>query len=125
MLLCAPSSLQERAWLQSQLTVFFASIKITGCVVMSDGWTDMSGRPLLNFLLAAPAGVYFDSALDTSGNSKTGRYLADTLVAVIERAGADNVVAVITDNAAAWSRMLVRMPWLLHGRIVPRMRRRI
>jgi hypothetical protein len=30
-----------------------------GCSLMSDGWTDMGSRHLLNFLVNSPAGTFF------------------------------------------------------------------
>jgi hypothetical protein len=40
----------------SRLEELKASWEITGCTVMSDGWTDQKGRTLLNFLVNFPGG---------------------------------------------------------------------
>ncbi len=86
------SNLQLRAWVQTSciqclawslletakakvdclLNVWRAEGKrTTGFVLTSDGWEDVSGRPLINILLSTPKGAHFVEAVDTSGDKIT------------------------------------------------------
>lgn len=76
------------------------AIKVTGFVMSSDGWADAQGRPLLNFMLMSPKGIKFLRALDTSGQEKTGEYIADKMSEVIDEVGAEYISAVIMDGAS-------------------------
>lgn len=68
--------------------------------IVSDGWSDAQRRPLLNFLVVTEDGPMFLRAINTEGISKTKEYIAEKMLAVIDEVGAQNVVQVITDNAA-------------------------
>lgn len=68
--------------------------------IVSDGWSDAQRRPLLNFLAVTEDGPMFLRAINTEGISKTKEYIAEKMLAVIDEVGAQNVVQVITDNAA-------------------------
>ena len=78
----------ERAW------------KHYGCTLMSDGWTDMKGRHLINFLVNSPEGTYFLESVDASNEVHDAHMLADLLEKRIEGIGKDKVVQIITDNGA-------------------------
>jgi hypothetical protein len=74
--------------------------KKTGCTIMSDGWTDKKRRSICNFLVNSPKGTVFLTSIDTSEISKTADKVFDMLDEVIEKVGEENVVQVVTDNAA-------------------------
>jgi hypothetical protein len=74
--------------------------KKTGCSIMSDGWTDKKRRCICNFLVNSPKGTVFLSSVDTSNMSKTADKVFEMLDAIVERIGKENVVQVVTDNAA-------------------------
>ncbi len=74
--------------------------KVTGFVLGSDGWTDAQSRPLMNFMLVTPRGTKFVRALDTSGNEKSGQYIADKMSEVIDEVGPAHITAVIMDGAS-------------------------
>ena len=84
---------------------------------MSDGWTNQKGRTLINFLVSCPKGTMFIKYVDASTQIKDARTLCDLLDVFILEVGEQNVVQVITDNAAnyvAAGRMLMdRHPTLL------------
>ena len=73
----------------------------SGFVLVSDGWTDAQGRPLLKFCLLNPKGPKFLKAVDTSGNEKNAEYLALELAKVIDAEGSADITAVILDGASA------------------------
>ena len=67
---------------------------------MSDGWTDQKGRTLINFLVSCPLGTMFIKSVDATHQIKDTKNLCDLLDVFILEVGAENVVQVITDNAA-------------------------
>ena len=90
---------------------------ITGCSVMSDGWTNMKGRTLLNFLVHCPKGTYVHDICGCICTFKDAALLCGLLDEFIQKIGPQHVVQVITDNAAnyvAAGRMLMaKYPTLL------------
>jgi hypothetical protein len=95
----------------SRLEELKGSWEITGCTVMSDGWTDQKGRTLLNFLVNCPKGTMFVKSVDASAHVKDASLLCDLLDEFIREVGPQHVVQVITDNAANYvvaGRMLMQ-----------------
>ncbi|XP_048491084.1 uncharacterized protein LOC104901267 [Beta vulgaris subsp. vulgaris] len=74
--------------------------KKTGCTIMSDGWSDRQRRSICNFLVNSPKGTVFLSSIDTSEISKTSDKVLEMLDAVVQKVGEENVVQIVTDNAA-------------------------
>jgi hypothetical protein len=82
-------------------------IQTSDCVTLvSDGWSNIRGEGIINFIACTPQPVFFKS-IDTKDNRHTGAYIADQLKAVIEEIGPNKVYATVTDNAAnmksAWT----------------------
>ncbi|XP_057443963.1 uncharacterized protein LOC130736134 [Lotus japonicus] len=84
----------------NMLDEFKQDWKKNGCTIMSDGWTDMKRRSICNFLVNSPMGTVFLYSLDTSDISKTTDKVFKMLDDVVEHVGEENVVQVVTDNAA-------------------------
>ncbi|XP_022632372.1 uncharacterized protein LOC111240829 [Vigna radiata var. radiata] len=74
--------------------------KKTGCTIMSDGWADRKKHFICNFLVNSPRGTVFLYSLDTSDISKIVDKVFKMLDDVVEFVGEENVVQVVTDNAA-------------------------
>lgn len=74
--------------------------KYTGCTLMADGWTDRKRRTLINFLVYCPKGTVFLKSVDASDTSKTAQMLFKLFKEVILSIGPENVVHIVTDNAA-------------------------
>ena len=70
----------------------------SGCTVMSDGWTDVRQRTLINFLVYCPKGTTFIKSVDASDAVKNAALLFGLFQEVIEWVGVDNIVHVVTDN---------------------------
>ncbi len=87
--------------INEKMSVFDERTKACGCTLSSDGWDDAAHRPLLNFMLINPAGVKFVSSVDTTGESKTSVFIAAKFMEAIEVVGAENVVLLVADGAAA------------------------
>ena len=77
------------------------ALRITGCVLGLDGWSDAQHRPLLNSLLCTPRGIKCVRALDTSGNETNGEFIADKLSEIIDEVGPQYISAVIMDGASS------------------------
>ncbi|XP_061361535.1 uncharacterized protein LOC133305351 [Gastrolobium bilobum] len=74
--------------------------KQTGCTIMTDGWTDRCRRTLINFLVYCPKGTIFLKSVDASNASKTADLLYKLFRDVVLHVGPENVVQIVTDNAA-------------------------
>ncbi|KAH9292228.1 hypothetical protein KI387_042583, partial [Taxus chinensis] len=77
-----------------------ASWRATGCTILSDGWSDICQRPLINVLVACPQGVVFLKVIDTMNHKKTSEYIFEILEEAILEIGVENVVQVVTDSVA-------------------------
>jgi hypothetical protein len=76
------------------------SWKHTGCTILSDGWSDLCHRPLINVLVYSPQGVYFLKAVNAMDEVKTSEFIFRILDEAIQEVGEENVVQVITDSAS-------------------------
>lgn len=72
----------------------------TGCTIMADGWQDQRNRQLINFLVYCPKGIVFLKSVDVSGFVKDAQTLCNLFMEMVDFAGVDNVVHMVTDNAA-------------------------
>ena len=70
-----------------------------GCTVMSDDWSSVQARSIINALLTTPAGARFIEALDTSGETKDAEFIKEFICRIIEAIGPENVAAVCMDGA--------------------------
>lgn len=68
---------------------------------MLNGWTDMKGRALLNFLVASSRGIIFLKSIDASTEGKNVELLSCLLGDVVEEVGVEDVVQIITNNKIA------------------------
>jgi Protein of unknown function (DUF 659) len=84
--------------------------ELFGQALVSDGWTDANRRPLLNVLLVSPAGDLFMEAIDTSGNTKDMKYIAEQVSKYIDQ----DVDLVVMDGACSGAIELLKeeFPWL-------------
>ncbi|KAK1578845.1 hypothetical protein Q3G72_033554 [Acer saccharum] len=76
----------------------------TGVSIMSDGWKDIRGRQLINFLVNNPHGTVFLKSIDASDVIKDARLLFNLLDSVVEEVGENLVVQVVTDNASNYKK---------------------
>ena len=81
-------------------------INHTGALLISDGWTSIQNRPIINALLSTPAGCKFLKALDTSGDAKDAAYIKEFVCEILETN--PHVVAVCMDGACRSSFPLIR-----------------
>ncbi|XP_028781745.1 uncharacterized protein LOC114737910 [Neltuma alba] len=72
----------------------------TGCTIMADGWQDQRNRQLINFLVYCPRGIVFIKSVDASDIVKDAQTLCNLFLEMVTFVGVDNVVHLVTDNAA-------------------------
>lgn len=81
--------------------------------VILDGWTNIRGDGVVNFLLATPS-IVFHKAIVPGENRETGQYIGQELLKVIFEVGSANVYLIVTDNAsnmqAAWNIVKSKFP---------------
>ena len=75
--------------------------RVTGFALLCDGWSDVQGRPLLNFCIATPKGAHFVRAVDTTGYEKDAEFIFEQLEQIMEEIGPEHFVVVIMDGASA------------------------
>ena len=91
---------RETTKINSALGKFTNDWSLYGVSIVSDGWTNVRGKPLINILVVSASGAVFLLAHDYSDRYKTGINIAQPLFDTIQTIGPYNVIQVITDNAA-------------------------
>ncbi|KAL0907910.1 hypothetical protein M5K25_022364 [Dendrobium thyrsiflorum] len=69
---------------------------------MSDGWSDMKSRSLINILVDNPYGMVFLRSIEASDEIKNADFIFNLLDGVVKEIGEQLVVQVVTDNASAY-----------------------
>eukprot|EP01018_Ginkgo_biloba_P023328 Gb_37124 [translate_table: standard] len=90
---------KEKSLAEQSIEPIRASWRTTSVSIVSDGWTDVRNKPLINVIVVCPKGSMFLNAVDCSGELKDATFIANILISTIESVGPSNVVQVITDNA--------------------------
>jgi hypothetical protein len=89
----------KRAKIQGALGKFTNEWNINGVSIVSDGWINVKGKPLIDILGVSKSGAIFLSAHDYSDRYKTRIIIVDALLKTIQEIGPYNVIQVITANA--------------------------
>jgi len=71
-----------------------------GCSIMTDAWTDMKRRSIMNLCTNTSEGTTFIKSVEMSDVSHTSEVIYELIDKAIEDVGAENVVQVVTDNAS-------------------------
>jgi hypothetical protein len=91
---------QERRHIERLLESTKSTWAEKGVSICTDGWSDPQRRPILNFVAVCDKSPMFLRADNCEGEIKDKEYIAAKLRGIIEEVGRDNVVQIITDNAA-------------------------
>ena len=90
-----------------------------GGTIVSDGWDDVERNHLINLLLVAAAGIYFDGTVQLgSADHEDAEKVASIIKGEIKRVGVGptKVVQVCTDTCSvmqkAWSLIRAEYPWI-------------
>ena len=73
--------------------------ELVGYLLMSDGWTSVQHRPIINALATCPIGRYFLAAVDISGETKDAQFIADFVIGQLKALGPEKCTAVCMDGA--------------------------
>ncbi|MQM02057.1 hypothetical protein Taro_034815 [Colocasia esculenta] len=73
-----------------------------GCTLMCDGWTGITRRSMINFLIYCKAGTVFWKSVDASGKVKNTNYLFQLIDNMVEEIREKRIVQVVTDNATTF-----------------------
>ena len=69
--------------------------------LVTDGWTNVRGESILNYMLVTSRGQSIFHSSDPSGTERhTGEYLASELLRIIEAVGPARINDICTDTAA-------------------------
>eukprot|EP00267_Zea_mays_P043147 XP_020395211.1 uncharacterized protein LOC109940233 [Zea mays] len=71
-----------------------------GCSIMTDAWTDMKRRSIMNLCTNTSEGTTFIKSMEMSDVSHTSEVIYEMVDKAIEDVGAENVVQIVTDNAS-------------------------
>ncbi len=92
------STLQAHSLVKKNWENMSEDVEHFGVCIGSDGWSDINRRSLLGFMAMVTQGSYYWGSIDTSGESKTGLFIGQRFIEIIEELGAKNVVALVTDG---------------------------
>ncbi|KAM7309798.1 uncharacterized protein ISCGN_006783 [Ixodes scapularis] len=76
------------------------SLKDATCItLLTDGWTNIRGESVINFVVATPQPVFYTS-IETGTNRHSASYISGEICDVIDFLESEKVVALVTDNAS-------------------------
>ena len=70
-----------------------------GVSIVSDGWTNPTRHPLINFMVSSLNGPFFLKSVNALGQYKDAQYMGELFIKVIEDISVDSCVQIITNNA--------------------------
>ena len=71
--------------------VILNNIFLYGCTIVSDGWSNVQRKPLINIMIVSPRGETFVCVVGSVGSIKSGPYIAYVISCIIDEVGASNV----------------------------------
>ena len=98
---------EQKALIDKALVPVKAGWQSFGCTIISDGWSDMRRRHIINILVSSCLGTYFLRAVDAgkAGQSISADFIFHHIREAIMDVAPENVVQVVTDNASNCKRM--------------------
>ncbi|KAK9047863.1 hypothetical protein SSX86_033175 [Deinandra increscens subsp. villosa] len=82
------------------LTPFKDEWKSSGCSIMTDAWSDIKRRSIMNLCVNSPLGTVFLSSKESSDDAHTSEHIHEYVEGCIKEVGPENVVQIVTDNAS-------------------------
>jgi len=70
----------EKDRVEDILAPIHSSWNISGVTIVSNGWTDIRRRPLINIIATSPKGAMFIKAEHCSGEVKDAQFIADVII---------------------------------------------
>ncbi|XP_056692238.1 uncharacterized protein [Spinacia oleracea] len=111
---------QEKANVENLMIPLKSTWREKGVTIVTDGWSDPTRKPLINFMATSGNGPIFLKAVNCFGEIKDKYFNANLMKEVIQEVGHQNVVQVITDNAAnckGAGELIEKCSWItdIHG----------
>ncbi|ESQ38049.1 hypothetical protein EUTSA_v10029312mg [Eutrema salsugineum] len=91
---------KERNHVEKLLDPLKSTWKEGGVTIVSDGWSDPLKKPLINSMATSGNGPVFIKAVNYFGEVKDRVFISGLMEEVINKVWKQNVVQIITDNAA-------------------------
>ncbi|GKA37840.1 putative hAT dimerization domain, ribonuclease H-like superfamily protein [Tanacetum coccineum] len=91
---------QEKANVERLLKPIKETWREKGVTIVTDRWSDPQRRPIINFMATFENGPMFIKAVNCMGEFKSKEFIANLRKEIIDDIGHQNVVQIITDNAA-------------------------
>ncbi|GKD68650.1 hypothetical protein Tco_1322740 [Tanacetum coccineum] len=91
---------QEKANVERLLKPIKETWREKWVMIVTDGWSDPHRRPITNFMATSKNGPMFIKAINCMGEFKSKEFIANLMKEVIYETGHQNVVQIITNNAA-------------------------
>ncbi|GKB33552.1 hAT dimerization domain, ribonuclease H-like domain protein [Tanacetum coccineum] len=91
---------KEKENVHRQLETLRSTWKEKGVSIVSDGWSDPTRKPLINFMATSGNGPLFLNSVNCFEEVKDRFFIANLMKEVINEIGHQNAVQIITDNAA-------------------------
>ncbi|XP_010473954.1 PREDICTED: uncharacterized protein LOC104753391 [Camelina sativa] len=91
---------KERNHVESLLVPLKSTWNEKGVSIVSDGWSDPTRKPLINFISVSGNAPLFMKAVDCAGEVKDKFFISNLMKEVINEVGHQKIVQIITDNAA-------------------------
>uniref|UniRef100_A0A803N3K7 DUF659 domain-containing protein n=1 Tax=Chenopodium quinoa TaxID=63459 RepID=A0A803N3K7_CHEQI len=87
---------KDKAYCERLLQPIQATGKDEGVTIVSDGWSDPTRKPLINFMASSGKGPVFLKTVHCFGQIKDKFFISELMKEVNESVGSQNVVQVIT-----------------------------
>ena len=91
---------KERTHIEKLLKLIKDTWKEKSLSIVSDGWTDVQKRLLINFMATSEKQPLFIESIDGTKEYKDKHFISDLFLKVIGEVGHQHVVQIITDNAS-------------------------
>ena len=72
--------------------VILNNILLSGCTIVSDGWSNVQRKPLINIMIVSPRGETFVCVVDSAGSIMSWPYIADVISSIIDEVVANNFI---------------------------------
>lgn len=108
-------TLLDKQYEESRVKIAEILSEAESLTLTSDGWTNVRGEHIVNFIIKAPGrSPFFYKSIETSGIPQDREAIANAICDVIVEIGVKKICSVITDNApvmqAAWKIIENRYP---------------
>ena len=108
----------KKVWNEISSSIL-GELDLTGSTLVSDGWSNIKSKPLINYILVCTKGEVFLDSTDTSGEDKSSDFIAKEIIRQIVAVGPEKVIQVVTDSASnckgSWPIITATFPHITCG----------